>query len=294
MILHQFRQHLAEQVRSFPSEPNAAAESYAVTTAALSRRILDYLNAKDLTLPNGFQTEEPPYKLGTVLDRIIHFKVLGQDGISFDFPGTPDLVTLYSDKNLRHADHMYFRLADYVAIMEKLANDELLVGHYLLRQAITFMGKLENTELPTTDRIEKEVVYQDLRRATYEIILDSWRLVYGLDRSGSIAIEPIPIECYLILSGGRTECYDRITTRKELVDRYGEKWKFGSFNPSRFEVNGSKTYCTQLTGNREDGKHGLLRLALPFGTIDSMFSDVRKQIADALVERDLSAKRTEG
>ena len=289
MILHQFRQHLAEQMRNFPSEPNAATESYAVTTAALGRRILDYLNAKDLTLPNGLRPEDPPYNLGTVLDRIVHFKVLGQDAMSFDFPGIPDLVTLYSDKNLRYADRMYLRLTDYVATIEKLANDELLVGHYLLRQAITFMGKLENMNRPTTDQYEKEMAYHDLRRATYEIILDSWRLVYGLDRSGNIVMEPKPIECYLILPGGRTERYHRITTRKELVDRYGGNWIFGSFNPSRFGVKGSEIYCTPLDGKREDGKHGLLRLALPFGAIGSMFSDVRKQIADALCERDLSA-----
>ena len=89
MILHQFRQHLAEQIRNFPSEPNAATQSYAVTTAALGRKILDYLNAKDLTLPNGLQPADPPYNLGTVLDRIIHFKTLGQDAISFNYPANP-------------------------------------------------------------------------------------------------------------------------------------------------------------------------------------------------------------
>ena len=113
MILYQFRQHLAEQIRNFPAEPNEATQSYAVTTAALSRKILHYLNAKDLTLPNGLMPEEPPYKLGTVLDRIIHFKTLGHDAISFDYPGKPDLVTLYSDKNLPFVDHIYLRLADY-------------------------------------------------------------------------------------------------------------------------------------------------------------------------------------
>ena len=289
MILHQFRQHLAEQIRNFPSEPNAATESYAVTTAALGRRILNYLNANDLTIPNGLEPEKPPYKLGTVVNRIIHFKVLGQDGISVDFPGLPDLVTLYSDKNLRYSDRIYFRLTDYVAAMEKIANDELLVGHYLLRQAITLMSKLENSELT-----EKEIVYRDLSRETHELILNSWVLIYGLYRDGSIVIEPNPIECYLIQTEDRTGHYDRITTRKELVDCYREKWTFGFFKPIRFGVEGSETYCVLLDGAGEDEKHGLLDLALPFRTIDSMFSDARKQIADALSKRDVPANRTEG
>ena len=103
LILYQFRKHLADQIRNYPVEPKAAAESYAITTAALARKILDYLNARDLTLPNGFKRlpDSPPYKLGTVLDRIIHFRTFGQDAISFNHPGKPDLVTLYSDKHMR-------------------------------------------------------------------------------------------------------------------------------------------------------------------------------------------------
>ena len=99
MILHQFRRHLADEMHNFPAKPDGTTQSYALTTAALARKILDYLNAKDLTLPNGFEPDQPSYKLGTVLDRIIHFRTLGQDGVSFAYPGKPDLITLYSDKN---------------------------------------------------------------------------------------------------------------------------------------------------------------------------------------------------
>ena len=160
MILHQFRKHLAQEIRDSPREPNHATQSYAVTTAALGRKILEYLNAEDLTLPNGLRPEDPPYKLGTVLDRIIHFKTLGQDAISFDFPGKPDLVTLYSDRNLRYADRMYLQLTDYVETMERLASDDLMVGHYLLRRTETLIGKAENTVEPKT--YEEEISYNDL------------------------------------------------------------------------------------------------------------------------------------
>ena len=160
MILYQFRQHLAEEIRNLPAEPNQATESYAVTTAALGRKILDYLNVEDLTLPNGLRPEEPPYKLWTVLDRIIHFKTFGHDAMSFDYPGKPDLVTLYSDKNLRYADRMYLRITDYVEIMERLAGDDFLVIHYLLRQAESLMGKAENIEEPNT--YEEAISYNDL------------------------------------------------------------------------------------------------------------------------------------
>ena len=40
MILYQFCKHLAVEIGNFPAEPNSATQSYAVTTAALARKIL--------------------------------------------------------------------------------------------------------------------------------------------------------------------------------------------------------------------------------------------------------------
>ena len=289
MILHQFRQHLAEQIRNFPTEPNQASQSHAVTTAALGRKILDYLNAKDLTVPNGLRPEDPPYKLGAVLDRIIHFKTLGQDAISFDYPGKPDLVTLYSDKNLPFTDHIYLRLADYSVTMERLANDDLLVGHYLLRQTMTLIAKAENTEEPKT--YEQETSYNDLRRALHQLIANSWNIVYGLQRCGKIEIKPKPLDCYEERYNEPAKTYDGFTTWKEFNDGYGEQWIFASFNRRKINAEGTNTYCMLLSARRKDGKEGLLGLALPFGSISTMFADIRMQIAEALAEGDLPEKQ---
>ena len=91
MILYHFQQHLAAELTSFPEVPDATFESYAVTTAAQARKILQYVNANDLFLPNGLKSDNEPYKLMTVLDRIIHFRLLGQDAIYFEYPDEPDL-----------------------------------------------------------------------------------------------------------------------------------------------------------------------------------------------------------
>ena len=289
MILHQFRQHLAEQIRRLPMESNAATQSYAVTTAALGRKILDYLNAQDLTLPNGLWPQEPAYNLGTVLDRIIHFKTLGQDAISFDYPGKRDLVTLYSDRNLRFTDHIYLRLADYRESMVRLASDDLLVGHYLLRQTITLMAKAENTEDPKTR--EDEIPHNDLRRTIYSLLANSWNIVYGLERSGKIELKPEPFECYEDPYDGQAKTYNGFTTWKELIEGYGEQWVFASFNPSKVNVEGTDIFCMFLSAGRNDGKQGLLGLVLPFRTMSSMFADVRGQIGQALVVGNPSAMR---
>ena len=290
MILYQFRQHLNEEVRNFPAEPNEAVQSYAVTTAALARKILDYLNVEDLTLPNGLEPEEPPYQLGTVLNRIIHFKTLGQDAISFNYPGKPDLVTLYSDKSLPFSDHIYLRLADYREAIDGLANDDFLVGNYLLRQAMTLMANAENTEKPKTRK--QETSHRDLQRMVYGLIANSWDIVYSLERSGKVEIEPEPFDCYEDPYDGRAKTYDGITNWKEFIEGYLDRWIFASFNPRKVDVEGSDIYCMLLKTKRTDGKQGMMGLALPFRTISSMFADVRRQIAEALAERAMSGMRT--
>ena len=98
MILHAFRKHLAEELERIPSDAEQTFESYAVTTAALARRLLEYLAIDDLSVPNGFRDDPPDYPLRTILDRILHFRVLHQDAITFNVPGKADLFTLYSDQ----------------------------------------------------------------------------------------------------------------------------------------------------------------------------------------------------
>ena len=228
-----------------------------------------------------------------MLDRIIHFKALGPDGVPFRSttrvvvsasPWKPDLVTLYSDKNLRFTDHIYLRLADYKEAMESLANDDLLVGHYLLRQAVTLMGKTENIQEPRT-RAE-EIPHNDLRRSVYELIANSWEIVYSLERNSKVQIEPEPFDCFEDPYDGRAKRYDRITTWTGLIDGYMEKWIFAPFNPSKVDVEGSDIYCMFLSAKRFDDKEGLTGLALPFSTISTMFAGVGKQIAEALAQRD--------
>ena len=64
MILHAFRRHLAEELDKIPADAEQAFESYAVTTAALARRLLEYLAIDDLSVPNGFRDDPPDYPLG--------------------------------------------------------------------------------------------------------------------------------------------------------------------------------------------------------------------------------------
>lgn len=278
MILHQFRKHLADQIRNFPVEPNEATESYAITTAALARKILDYLNARDLTLPNGFEQRpnSPPYKLGTVLDRIIHFRTFGQDAISFNHPGKPDLVTLYSDKNLRYKDHMYIRLTDYREIISRLATDDLFVAHYLLRQAVTFLLKAVKTTEPQS-HIEKIALAESLRR-TDGFVANSLNILIHLSDAGKVEIPPSSIDCYEDLYDKGVKKSSRFPTCREFVDGNLKIWRWAPFTSRKIEIGGFETYCL-LLDEIEPTQAGSIRgLVIPFNTLITLFTTVRKKM----------------
>ena len=278
MILWYFRKHLADELRNFPEEHSAATQSYAVVTATLARTMLAYLNANDLTIPNGFRTECPEYELLTVLNRIIHFRTLGQDAISYDFPGEPDLITVYSDKSLPHEDHMYIRLTDYRNVMNRLAADDLFVAPYLLKRAITEMHHL------MAKPINKEIVsgpreVAELRRLNTGLILNSWDMVLNLQRAAKVEVHPSPIICYEGLyrrQGGRI--YEGYRTTQELVDGYGKAWIWEAFNPSLYEIAGCATYCMPLH-EIERKENGTIRgLDIPFNALIDLFKDVHNQV----------------
>ena len=195
MNLYQFRKHLAVEIGNLPVEPDAATQSYAVTTAALARKILGYLNANNLTLPNALEPDTQSYKLRTVLDRIIHFKTLGPDAISFDYPGEPNLVTLYSDKHLRYKDHLYIRLTDYRDVIGRLATDDILVAHYLFRYTVTLLSRVVKTkEEPQSHKEETALV--ELRRSIFGYTLNAWDILLDLLDAGRVEIPASPIDCY--------------------------------------------------------------------------------------------------
>ena len=141
----------------------------------------------------------------------------------------PDLVTLYSDKSLPFSDHIHFRLADYREVIDRVANDDLLVGPYLLRQAVTLMGKAANVQDPQTP--EEKRSHADLLRTINGLMADAWTLVYALERSEKIEIKPLALDCYEELCDGKFRRYDRFSNWKEFMDGYPEQWDLASFIP---------------------------------------------------------------
>lgn len=282
MILYKFREHLAAELTGFPVEPNAVIGSYAVTTAALARKILQYVNAKDLVLQNGLEPEEAPYKLITVLNRIVHFRLFGQDAISFDYPDKPDLVTLYSDKTPRYGDHMYIRLSDYWDMINQLANDDLFVGKYLLRRTITKLSQVANSTKPIARQDEFRL--PNYRKEAYGFMRNAWYICLDLWHSGKVKVPSCDVEWYedLFQRGGRK--HYRLSTCQELIDGYLKSWHWASSNPDSVEIEGIDTYCMCVDEVRP-GKNGNYRcLLIPFKSFIQILVTVRREIEASQAE----------
>ena len=278
MILSQFRKHLAEELTKLPMELTSESGSYAVTTAALARKILDYLNIQDLTIANGFRSDEPSYKLGTVLNRILHFKLFGWDSVSFPmYPkGNHDLVTVYSDKSHRYRDRIYLRWSVYRTLLLELATDDLLIGRYLMRHSITLLTMAG--KVPTPQGYFEELRLNQLLRSATDLVVDSWELIRVLSDNGEIALSPLPFPCYEEIDDGNAQSYDRFQNQREFFEGYGNVWTFASFVPQKMTIEGCELYC-MLFDEIEKKENGTIRgLAVPFGSLIDLLSDVQSQL----------------
>ena len=283
MSLQLFRSHLADELHNFPETPTSAIQSYAITTATLARRILEYLNINDLTVPDGFEPERLAYKLKTVLDRIIHFRVLNQDAVSFDFPGMPDLVTLYSDKNMRYADRLYIRLTAYLDVVRRLAEDDLLVAHYLLRRTITVLSKAVNAskelEINSREGMHEAVWF---RRSVSHLTCDAWHILVKLARANEVEVPAVAVDCYEEYyrgqNNGRLKKYCRFSACRELVEGYGSIWWWSPFTPGKADGCDETYYI--FFHEIEPKENGTIRgLAVPLGTFICIFKAFQKQLA---------------
>ena len=274
MLLWQFRKHLADELRSFPEELSPATESYAVVTATLARAMLTYLHVSDLTLPNGLDPKRSKYDLLKVLNRIIHFSGFGQDTLAL---GKPNLIMVYSDRSLLYRDRMYFRLADYIDLMNRLATDDLFVSPYLLKRTITAMRHLMAIPIPKGNRGVSHKVGQ-LRRLNTDLISESWEMVLALLQAGKIEIQPSQIECYEELFERGVEVFAGYQTTQELVAGYRKTWSWTWFNTYTQEIAGCETYCVPVDeiNGRENGRN--LPLVVPFSVFIDIFDDVQNQL----------------
>ncbi|MDE0057910.1 MAG: hypothetical protein OXI22_24375 [Defluviicoccus sp.] len=282
MILHAFRKHLADELEKLPSDPEQPLESYMVTTAALARQLLDYLAIEDLTVPNAGLGEKPPaYPLRKVLDRILHFRALHQDGLTSNIPGKPDLVTLYSDHSQEYGNHFYIRLRDHRDVVGRLAHDDSYVGRHLFRRAVTLLNNvMRESNEPSKPRTQ--LMQAQFRHWVQTMLFNAWNLLVTLIEDGSVSCPDVGVECYELCFDNGTEEYlhafSTISTVGDLLPGNGPVWWWAPFAPLRFECGERETWCVLLTAVKSEAERTTFDLVVPFDSFIGMFQDARRQL----------------
>lgn len=280
MILQAFRKHLADELEKFPAEPERAFESYAVTTAALARQILDYLGIDDLAVPNGFNDDPPEYPLREVLNRIIHFRVLHPDHLTFNYPGKPDLVTLYSDRSQDDDEHQYIRLYDYIHVAGRLAKDDPYVARHLLRRAVTQLHMVMNAEgEPAGPR--EEIRQAEFRKRVSSMVTNAWSMLVRLVKSGDVTCPAVGVECYERMygkgAGASLAKFARFSTFEDLV-RDGPYWWWAPFTPRKECIGGADRYCMMLSAVKSEAERTTCSVVVTFDSYIRIFQDALRQL----------------
>lgn len=280
MNLQQFRKHLAEELERPPRKPEQAFESYAVTTAALARQIMAYLDIDDLAVPNGCNDDPPEYRLREVLNRILHFPLLNPDAHAFECPGKPDLVTLYSDENQDLDQHLYIRLNEYAEVVSRLANDDPYVAGHLFRRAVTQMCKVMNSaDESATPR--EGAMQAEFRKQVSLMVGNAWNMLYQLVESGVVTCPATSVDCYE-RSGrkGKKKTsvrLPRIATCEDLL-RGDMPWIWAPFTPYKVKIGGQERYCIPLRAYSSAADHTSVTLEVTFDTYVRTLQNARHQL----------------
>ena len=280
MILQDFRKHLADELARLPAEPERAFESYAVTTAALARQIMAYLDIDDLAVPNGFNDDPPEYPLREVLNRIIHFRVLNPDALTFNFPGKPDLVTLYSDQTQDRDEHQYIRLNEYVQVVGRLANDDPYVACHLFRRAVTQMHMVMNATDESVGPRE-EARRAEFRKWVSGMVSNAWNILNQLVESGEVTCPATSVDCYE-RRGRKGDkkvlvSFSPIATCEDLV-LGNTPWRWAPFTPYKEDIGGRERYCMPLSAYRSAADRTYCILVVTFDSYVQIFQNARYQL----------------
>ena len=273
MMLTMFREHLADELQRFPEQLGRSFESYAVTTAALTRTILKYLDIKDLMVP---AKHDGTYELKKVLDRIIHFRVIFPEMVWPD-DTKPRSIMVYSDLTRRYGERMHIEWVPYRALMRRLSDDDVFVARYLLRRTVTVLTRaMKGRGLHEKAFGHKQGEY---KREMDRLVLDSWDMLAKLLRAHRVEIPTAPVDCFEERhDDGKATAYPRFATCRELVEGYGRDWEWTMFSPDKLNIGGSEVWC-MLLQERERKANGTIRgLAVPFATFVAIFKAVRGQL----------------
>ena len=278
MKLHLYREHLARELEQLPDFRVQEIQSYVLTTAILTRRIDDRLGER-------LRSEGVEPRRGRTLDfrqlvdLLIHYcrfepSIYSTSFADSEVPAAEFYFRVYSNqaKKKHDAGSLFsIRLADYFAIVEKIANDDVFVLRHLLAATITRLRRVSSPAPIDPDDLSEVVNSVDdivwLSRHLIDTTNPSLRCVPL--QASDIKFRhrgpgPMELDEYLVDS-------NLYRTLGSLTDGYGTAWHHAPFLPHK--IDGTE-YCLLLEVIDPDFRP----MALPFPVLANTLADMQNRL----------------
>ena len=278
MKLLLYREHLARELEQLPDFRVQAIQSYVLTTAILTRRIDDRLGGR-LRSERVQPRNGRPLDFRQLVDLLIHYcrfdpSIHSTSYADSDVSAEEFYFRVYSQKarNKHDAgDFLSIRLADYFAIVEKIASDDVFVLRHLVVATITRLKRASSpAPIDPDDLSEVAASVDDIIWLSGQVIDSTYPSLRCIPlQAADVKFKhrgpgPMDLDEQLVDS-------NLYRTLGSLTDRYGTAWRYAPFMPQK--IDGTE-YCLLLEAT--DPNFG--PVALPFSVLANALADMQNHL----------------
>ena len=273
MKLQLFRDHLATELGNLPDVRTQEIQSYALTTAILTRSLVERLDIGDLRVGRARDPKGQTYPLTKILNNLIHYRAFHPEYKGPDDDPTDCVVRLYSDDAGKEGELYWISLRDYFDVVSRFAHDDFFVAQRLLRRVITCLHQLLNTN-------DKHSA--DFLRDIAAFVEDGLVLAANMDRDGQIQISAdVFVDWYegefISLHEGFKWTKGPRISAPEFIHGFNSVWRMSPFTPSKNNLAAEDVYSIfiERVQRKEDGSPDFF--VVSFRDLVAMFQDIKKQ-----------------
>ena len=282
MKLYLYRAHLMQELQRLPDFRVQEIQSYVLTTAILARRIDDRLRRR-LKSEHVARYFSGQLNFRRLVDLLVHYCRFEPSRISRPLDGSAvrpaeAYFRIYSEWSKKKRDagpHLEIKLADYFAIIKRIASDDVFVLRHLLaatikrlRRASAAQGEVDRDDLDEVAASIDDVIWlsrqliQDGHPALGDIPLQ----VRGFEIRTRRGPEPADWDWDAFLVDS-----DHFPTLGSLTAGYRSAWSYMPFPPFRIQGSG---YCLLIEPNHASRQS----MALPFPGLAVALAEIERNL----------------
>ena len=282
MNLKYFRNHLQGELDNLPDLRSQEIQSHVLTTAILTRRIMEFLNYGGLEVPDAFDSEQS-YTLERIINSFLHYRRFDPFAFTYFDETQPLVVRLYSDDDLTQRNVQYvIKIGDYFEIISRIAGDDLFVANDLLLPRVTAM-------LNQVTRDQRDY-NADYLNSIVSRVVDTVELTGSMDRANLVPLPSISMNCHEMTSidgpltaGVRWRYKTFSMDSVDFIKGFNTTWGLSPFTPSNEILDGIDSYGIQLETEGRPNRGTLpLFFVVQFEEILKMCEAIRNSVTNAV------------